>query len=125
MRDPTEHAWTMLKRLGRYLKATPRVVIRFERQQMPRTIEVSVDSDWAGCLKTRKSTTGLAVMFGGHSLKTQSNRQSNIAFSSGEAEYGAMVKGCAVALGIQSYTRDLGMNLELVVWSDSKAAIGI
>ena len=33
------------------------------------------DSDWAGCLKTRKSTSGGALMLGGHCIKSWSTAQ--------------------------------------------------
>ena len=48
-----------------------------------------------------------------------------IAMSSGEAEYGAIVKGACQGLGIQSMAADWGIKANLKVRSDSSAAIGI
>ena len=86
---------------------------------------VFVDSDWAGCASTRKSTNGGAVMWNGICLKTWSTTQTVIALSSGEAEYYAAVKGCAEGLAIQSYCRDLGLEVDVRIGTDSSACKGI
>ena len=88
-------------------------------------LEVFVDSDWAGCATTRKSTNGGAVVWNGACLKTWSTTQTVIALSSGEAEYYAAVKGCAEGLAIQSYGRDLGIELAVRIATDSSACKGI
>ena len=62
MQKPTEQSMTNLKRLGRYLKKRPRLVQLFVEQASTANVvrlEVYGDSDHAGCLKTRKSTTGM------------------------------------------------------------------
>ena len=66
------------------------------------------DSDWAGCLRTRKSTSGGALTFQGGILKTWSGTQASIAQSSGEAEYYTLVRAASEALGMQSLMRDMG-----------------
>ena len=48
-----------------------------------------------------------------------------ISLSSGEAEYGAIVKGAYQGLGIQSMCADWGITASVNVRSDSSAAIGI
>ena len=59
---------------------------------------------------------------GGGTLKTWSSTQSTIALSSGEAEYYALVKAAAEALGVQSLANDLGWKFEVRIWIDSSAA---
>ena len=50
MQRPTTSDWACLKKLCRYLKGRPRMVQqRAEENPQPGTIEVLVDSDWAGC----------------------------------------------------------------------------
>ena len=44
------------------------------------------DADFAGCIKTRRSTSGGLVMRGSHVIKSWSTNQSVVAPSSGEAE---------------------------------------
>ncbi len=68
MANPTAHAWRALKRVCRYLNGVPRLVYRFHQQEV-RCIDVYTDTDWAGCPKTRKSTSGGCVMLGQHTIK--------------------------------------------------------
>ena len=46
-----------------------------------------VDSDWAGCPDSRKSTSGYALLLNGAAITCKSKRQSVIALSSAEAEF--------------------------------------
>ena len=124
MQNPTEQDLSDLKRLGRYLKSRPRVTTWFEPQKTPQKLTVFCDSDHAGCLLTRRSTTGLAVMFGRHCVKHSSNIQSTVALSSGESEYYAATKACALGMSIQALLEDWGYSVDLEVRTDSTAAIG-
>ena len=75
-------------------------------------VDVYSDTDWAGCVKTRKSTGGGCT-------------QPSVSLSSGEAEYYGVVKASGVAIGHRSLMADLGIPLAARVWTDSSAAIGI
>jgi hypothetical protein len=88
-------------------------------------VRVYVDSDFAGCHKTRKSTSGGAVTWGNGTLKTWSKTQTVIALSTGEAELAAIVKGSTEALGIKSLLEDFGISVSLTICSDASAAIGM
>ena len=125
MSKPTETDWESLKRLGRYLIDKTRVVVGFPYQEQPETIEVYVDTDHAGCLETRKSTSGGIAMHGNHNIKTWSSTQQVIALSSGEAEYYGMVKGAGNALGISGVLQDMGIQYDVVLYTDSSAAKGM
>ena len=41
--------WESLKRLGRYLLNKTRLIVRYDYQPMPETVDVIVDTDFAGC----------------------------------------------------------------------------
>ena len=90
-------------------------------------LTVWTDTDFAGCSKTRNSTSGGLVMHGTHVIKSWSTNQVVIALSSGEAEYYGLVKGASVALGIKALSEDLGRCYEgsIEIRSDASAAIGI
>ena len=87
--------------------------------------DVYVDTDFAGCASTRRSTSGGCIMIGSCTIKHWSKTQATISLSSGEAELHGIAMGCSQSLGIQSLMRDLGWNLKLRVFSDATAAIGI
>ena len=67
----------------------------------PIVIKAYVDSDWAGCRKTHKSTSGGVLMLGATAVRGWSTNQAVIALSSGEAEYYVAFKGASNALGYQ------------------------
>ena len=72
----------------------------FKHQRVPDMLTVYSDSNWAGCLKTRKSIQGGSILFGQHCIKNWSSTQAIIALSSGEAEYYGVVKASSVGLGV-------------------------
>ena len=88
-------------------------------------MDARVDTDHAGCLKTRRSTNGGALMHGKHTIKSWASTQSVIALSSGEAEYYGVVKGASVLLGALSLCKDLGVEMKGRVHTDSSAAKGM
>ena len=125
MSCPTTVDWAALVRLTRYLSGQPRLVYDFPWQDEVAALDTWVDTDFAGCVITRKSTSGGLAARGAHLLKHWSSTQKTIALSSGEAELAGVVKGTGEGLGIQSLALDLGVELNLHVHADSSAAIGI
>ena len=124
MAHPTEHALNSLKRLGRYVAGRRRLVYMYHWQDVSR-VDVYSDTDWAGCPKTRKSTSGGCVVLGGHLIKSWSSTQTSVSLSSGESEFYGVVKAGGVSLGYQALLRDLGLELPVRVWTDSTATLGI
>ena len=57
-----------------------------------KTLQVHVDSDWAGDLPGRNSTTEVIIRSGKHLLRHMSCLQTLVALSSGEAEYYALLR---------------------------------
>ena len=122
---PTEADESRLKRICRYLAGVLRAASVFEWQTVQPFVETLVDSDFAGCLETRKSTIGGVVRVGKHIIRAYSKTLPVISLSSGEAELGAIVRGSAETLGICAYARDLGLSFAARVKSDALAAIGM
>ena len=123
MSSPTDQALAALRRLRRYLVKQPRVVQRFHWQSLPRTLLVEVDSDFAGCTRSRKSTSGFCALLGEHCLATKCRHQSVIATSSGEAEFYALVSGFSRAIGLKQLLDDLRVKVSITVASDSTAGL--
>ena len=97
----------------------------FPWQNQAETVTAFTDSDWAGCVRTAKSTSGGIIMMGAHVVKTYSRQQRTVALSSAEAELYAMVAASAECLAINAYMRDLGLETKGEVYTDSSAALGI
>ena len=111
-----------LKRLGRYLVKNKRCVLTSARQTSDETLQVHVDSDWAGDLLGRKSTTCVIVRRSKHLLRHMSCLQTLVALSSGEDEYYASIRGACTSFGIQSPYQDWMIDVPIQVYSDSSAA---
>ena len=125
MSKPTSADRRKLKRMGGYLQGHPRLVINYPWQESVDAISGFSDSDWAGCRRTARSTSGGALMLGGHLLKSWSATQKNITLSSAEAELVAAVRTCTEALGLVQLSYDWGMTFAAKIFVDSSAAIGI
>ena len=127
MSIPTQASWIKMKGDLRYLKGVPLAVLRFDYQTMLKSLVVWSDSDFAGCVKSSKSVSAGAIMFGTHMWKRRSTNQAVIALSSGEAEYYTLVKAGSVSLCVKAICNDLGIELTspFEVISNASAAIGI
>ena len=127
--QPNQKSYARLKRVVRYLVGLPRLVYQYQFIEKgcpaPDSIDLYVDTDFAGCKETRRSTSGGVAMVGTGCIKHYSKTQTTIALSSGEAELSGIGAGIAQGLGIQSICRDLGYTYKLRVHTDATAAIGI
>ena len=83
------------------------------------------DSELAGCLRGRRSTSGGVASIARVAVKSWSSTQATVDLSSGEAELYAAVKlGCEL-MGIKSLAIDFGITVDLHMYIDAKATIGM
>ena len=125
MSKPSIGGLEKMTRIGKFLAGRPRVIWEFPNQEPQEVIDVYVDANWAGCRRTRKSTSGGCAMLGKHCIKAWSKTQSIIAKSSGESELYGVIKGSSEALGLLTLAGDLGMELKTRVHVDATAAKGM
>ena len=125
MANPRTKDWEFLKRIGRYLLFMPRATIFYKWQGDQSELTVFTDTDWAGCRTTRKSTSGGMILRGSHLIKSWSRQQNLVSLSSAEAELYGLVKASSEALGIKSMAKDFGQDLQIRVFADASAALGI
>ena len=88
-------------------------------------IEIYVDANWAGCRRTRKSTSGGCAMLGRHCFKAWSKTQSITAKSSGESEFFRVIKCSSEGLGLVTLAGDFGADVKVRVHVDASAAKGM
>ena len=86
---PTKEHWTTVKKIVRYLKGTPNHGLLYKSQP---SVDSNAfvgfsDSNWAGDIDDRKSTSGYVFHIGGTAV---SKKQTTIALSTAEAEYIAL-----------------------------------
>ena len=96
-------------------------------QSTPEKVTAYSDTDHAGWLKTRKSTSCTMIAFGKHLVRCSSTTQGVIALSSGESEFYGGVKSASIGLGIASMLADMGMKMAkpLELKLDATAGLGI
>ena len=105
---PTMQSVAKLKHLLRCLIGTKMCVLRLRPSYQlsdgncSLDVNVYVDSDWAGCSKTGKSTSGSTVNILGCSMVSTARTQGTLALSSGEAELYAIGQGVSEALFLPS-----------------------
>ena len=78
---PTTADWEKVVRLGRYLKNKPRVQLWYKIQETPCQLETFSETDWAGCRRTRRSTTGRYTVAGSRLIKMWCKTQAVVALS--------------------------------------------
>ena len=83
------------------------------------------DSDWGGCVRTRRSTSGGALMRGKHLICHWARTQQLIALSSADAELNAAVKAAQEGLGVAHLEEELGRWLQVRLLGDSSANHGM
>ena len=125
---PNRNSQQKLKRVGRYLVRKPRLVYKYSWKNGVSDddcFDVFVNTDFAGCKESRRSTSGGVAMLNGCCVKHWSKTQSTIALSSGKARLHGIAAGISHGLGLQSLAQDLGMTMGIRVHADATAALGI
>ena len=82
------------------------------------------DSDWAGCQKTRNSTSGTVIQILGCTVVALPRTQQTLALSSGEAELYAIGTSILESLHIRNFVLETGVakTCPILVHTDSSAA---
>ena len=80
MAKPTVGAWKKLERVGRYLVGKSRSILKYDWQGRETLVDGYTDSDWAGCVRTAKSTSGGILMIGTHMIKAWSKHTEQYLF---------------------------------------------
>ena len=90
-----------------------------------REMEVFSDTNWAGCRRTARSTSGGVIMWGTHYLKSWSSTQKNVTLSSAEAELLAAVKASGEAPGMLQLMSSVGVPTTASIMVDSSATLAV
>lgn len=107
--NPTVTQWKAVKRLLRYVIKTMEYGIWFCADNALEPFGY-VDSDWAGDVIARKSTSGYVFVMGGGAVSWCSRQQEVVALSSTEAEYISLCSGMKEAIWLKRLVSDLGIN---------------
>ncbi|KAF1318426.1 Integrase catalytic core protein, partial [Globisporangium splendens] len=123
--DPCPTHWQAVKRVLRYLQATPTHDIRFSGSG---ELSGYSDADWAGDIETRRSTSGYVFTLNGGCISWRSKKQRTVALSSTEAEYMALSEATQEAVWLKAFLRELGEdtgNGAVTVYEDNQDSIAL
>lgn len=107
MHRPTRHHFGATKRVLHYLAGTKEYGIWFSKTKDFR-LKGFTDSDWAGSVDDRKSTSGHCFILGTAAISWSSKKQPSVALSSTEAEYVAATEASCQAVWLRRILSDLG-----------------
>ncbi|GJU82115.1 retrovirus-related pol polyprotein from transposon TNT 1-94 [Tanacetum coccineum] len=121
---PTQKHLKEVKRIFKYLKGTINMGLWYPKDSGFELTAFS-DADHAGCLDTRKSTSG-GIQFLGDKLVSWMSKKQNCTVSSAEAEYVALSASCAQVMWMRTQLQDYGFNYNKIpLYCDSQSAIAI
>ena len=109
MQNPTEHDFVQLKRVFRYLKGTPHVVSVLTTPKKGDTLCALSDSDFAGYVPNRRSTSGYVLLYGNNVVSYKSSLQKSCATSTCHAELLAACLCVKEVIFIKNLMHELGM----------------
>nr|GFA75406.1 retrovirus-related Pol polyprotein from transposon TNT 1-94 [Tanacetum cinerariifolium] len=123
---PTEKHLTAVKRIFRYLKHTINTGLWYPKDT-GFELNAFLNSDHAGCLNLRKSTSGGIQFLGGDKLVSWSSKKKDCtSMSSAEAEYVSLSACCAQVLYMRTQLIDYGFHFDKIpMYCDSEATIAI
>jgi len=117
--------WCAVKNVFRYLNATINLGILNDGTNESIYPEACSDSDYAGVLDTRRSTTGYVFKLVSGAITWGSLRQITVSLSTTEAEYIATCEAVKEALWLKQLLRDSGCQCDkaIVIKVDNQSAI--
>lgn len=121
----SEH-FNAVKRILRYLKGTINYGIIFQSNRDEVKIQGFTDSDYAGCLESRKSRTGYVFLLNNAPISWASQKQEIVSLSTAEAEYVALTHGIKEAIWLKRMLNDLKIECNHVpIFVDNQSAMRI
>lgn len=98
---PEPRHYAAAKRVLRYLKGSKHPRLRYNADDMELPLKGYTDSDWAGNVVDRTSTSGYLWTLSGAPISWSAKKQTSIALSSTEAEYVAMTRAVQEGLWLR------------------------
>jgi hypothetical protein len=128
LNNPGRKHWTAAKRVVRYLKGTSSEGLGFHtNDDKSSTLVGYSDSDWAGDVDSRRSTSGYIFLLAGSAISWKSRLQPITACSSTEAEYIALSEATKQAVWLRNLLGELGVlqNGPTIIYEDNQGCISI
>ncbi|XP_070010664.1 secreted RxLR effector protein 161-like [Nicotiana sylvestris] len=123
--NPKESHLTVVKRILRYLKGTTHLCLWYPKGSNFDLVGYA-DSNFAGFLVDRKSTSGMPHFLGSCLVSWATKKQNSVALSTTEVEYVAATSCCAQLLWIKQQLVDFGIEVGCIpIFCDNTGAISM
>jgi hypothetical protein len=124
--NPGVDHWRAAKKVMRYLQGTKNFMLIYKRTDNLEVIGYS-DSDYAGCIDTRKSTSGYVFMLASGAVSWRSAKQTLTATSTMEAEFVSCFEATSHGVWLKSFISGLrvvdSISKPLKMYCDNSAAV--
>ncbi|KAM6546251.1 hypothetical protein CsatB_026987 [Cannabis sativa] len=123
--NPGQLHWEAVKWVMRYVKGSLNMGLIYKTTEKGGCeVEGFIDSDYAGCIDTKRSLTGYIFTALGGCISWKSNLQKVVALSSTEAEYMAATEAIKEALWLKGLSKELGFSSEdMTIHCDNQSAL--
>ena len=126
MSNPGVDHWKAAKRVMRYLQRTKEYMLTYQRSDILEIIGYS-DSDFAGCLDSKRSTSGYVFLLAGGAIFWKSAKQTLVATSTMEAEFIACYEASNQGIWLRNFVTGLhvvnGIERPLKLYCDNNSAV--
>jgi len=124
MANPTELHMLAAKRVLRYLKGTMELGVFYKRMNINELVAYT-DSDYAGDIDDRRSTSGYVFLLSGGAVSWASKKQSVVTLSTTEAEYVAASSCACQCVWMRRVLENIGLsqNKCTVIMCDNSSTI--
>jgi len=122
--NPGKPHWNALKHTLAYIKATTHYGVTFKAGGNLDLIGY-VDSNFAGCRESRRSTEGNIFIVAGGPVSWESKRQETVALSTVKAEYMAFTRATSQAIWLSKFFDEVGLQIDrpVLIYGDNAGSI--
>lgn len=124
MEKPKEQHMLAAKRILRYIQGKTEFGIQYVRGGEEKLVGYA-DSDFAGDMDDRKSTSGFVFMLSGGAVSWASKKQPIVTLSTTEAEFVAAAYGACQAIWLKNILEEIGVDQEegITLYCDNSSTI--
>ena len=124
--NPGLDHWKAAKKVMRYLQGTKDYMLTYRHSDHLEVVGYS-DSDFAGCVDSRKSTSGYIFLLAQGAISWRSTKQDTVATSPMEAEFIACYEASSQALWLRNFISGLrvvdSISRPIKIYCDNSAAV--
>jgi hypothetical protein len=125
-KNPGKVHWVGVKKALRYCQGTKDFMLKYRRSDNLEVVGYT-DADFAGCVDSRKSTSGYIYMLSGGAISWKSFKQSLVAASTMQAEFVACYEATGQVVWLKNFIPGLkvidSITEPIILYCDNQSAV--